>query len=137
MRTLRAFLKDHRRLAALFIAAALGLKALVPAGYMIGTGNKVLTVEICADTQGERVTRQIVIPQKGAHPLESQAEHGKTAGTCAFSVLAFASLAGADGALLAAALLFILILGFLPVEPVRLRPVSYQRPPLRGPPLPA
>jgi hypothetical protein len=52
MELLRAFFRDHRRLAALLVALALCVKALVPAGYMPGAHGKVLTVEICADASG-------------------------------------------------------------------------------------
>ena len=58
MYAFRAFLLHHRRFAALLVAAALCLKALVPAGYMVSSEARVLTVQICADTltdQGQDV----------------------------------------------------------------------------------
>ncbi len=48
-----------------------------------------------------------------------------------------ASLAGADALLLAAALAFILALGFAPATAPRPRRAVWLRPPLRGPPLTA
>lgn len=133
MHVLRAFLMRHRALAALIVAAALCIKALVPAGYMVGSNTRVLTVEICADAQGGTMTQQIVLPGNGK-PANGQGEHGKLDGTCAFSALSFASLSDADPALLALALLFILSLGFNPVTAPRPARIAHLRPPLRGPP---
>ena len=132
MQSLRAFLARHRALAALLFAAALCMKALVPAGYMIGNGDRVLTVEICADSQGGHVTKQIVLP--GGGKSGGQGEHGKSDGTCAFSALSFASLSAADPVLLALALIFIMALGFVPIAAPRAARQSHLRPPLRGPP---
>lgn len=133
MQLVRAFLERHRAFAALLIAAALCMKALVPAGYMIGQVDRVLTVEICADSQSGHLTKQIVIPGDGRSHGD-QSDHGKSDGTCAFTALAFAGLSAADPALLATALAFILLLGFARlVSPLRGRPAQL-RPPLRGPP---
>ena len=52
MDILRAFLSRHRAFAALVVAAALCMKALVPAGYMIGHDSVTLTVELCTDASG-------------------------------------------------------------------------------------
>lgn len=129
MRSLRAFSLAHRHLAALLLAAALAMKALVPAGYMVEGGPRVLTVSICADSIGERVVHQVVIPAKGGGEAERQAK-----GECAFSSLNAAALGGADLALLALALAFILALGFAPVTRPRPGGALRLRPPLRGPP---
>jgi hypothetical protein len=118
MGNLCAFLRDHRRAAALLLALTLVMKMLVPAGYMPGQGTKVLTVQVCADTLGKHVTTQIVIPQSGA-PSESHGDHGKGDGACPFSALA---------------LLFILALGFAPQAPPLRERAQHLRPPLRGPP---
>ena len=133
MQTLRAFFQAHRRLAVLLLAAALAMKALVPGGYMLGQQSRVLTIEICADTMGAKITRQIVVAHQGK-PGEAQTAQAKGDGTCAFSSLALASLGGADAALLAVALAFIIALGFTPTAQPRPRRGAYLRPPLRGPP---
>ena len=133
MQTLRAFFHARRRLAILLLAAALAMKVLVPAGYMPGQQSRVLTIEICADTMGAKITRQIVVPHAGK-PGEAQTASAKGSGVCAFSSLAMASLSGADPALLALALAFIIALGFTHAAQVQLRRVAYLRPPLRGPP---
>lgn len=133
---LRTLLLRHRALAILMVAAALCLKALVPAGYMLEAGHKVLTVAICQDSAGQSVTHQIVVPMKGS-PAGEAAKHAEAGKACAWSSLGMASLAGADALLLAAALAFILTLGFAPIAAPRPRRALWLRPPLRGPPLTA
>ncbi|MBC2666815.1 hypothetical protein H7F51_14955 [Novosphingobium flavum] len=132
MTLLRAFLRDHRKLASLVLAMALLMKALVPAGYMVESGSRVLAVAICADASGGHFTLQIVIPGK----TDGEARHDKAEGTCAFSALAMGALGGADPALLLIALAFILLLGLAPA-PARRKGPARLRPPLRGPPVPA
>jgi hypothetical protein len=132
MGTIRAFFRDHRRLTALAIALALAMKALVPGGYMLGVEGKVLTVHICADASGTSLTKQIVLPASG-----KTGDQAKAAGSCPYASLGMAGLAGADLALLALALAFVLALGFAAVPaPPAARP-AFLRPPLRGPPTPA
>lgn len=132
MGTFRAFLLRHRRLALLLVAATLCLKVLVPAGYMLGQGaGKVITVEVCADASGQHLTKQIVVPAKAGETAPAQI---KGDGSCPYSALSMAALSGADAALLALALAFILALGFLPAVPPRLARGAFVRPPLRGPP---
>jgi hypothetical protein len=130
---LRAFLRTNRRLALALVALALVIKALVPAGYMLGgpmgDGARILTIAICADATGGAVTKQIAVPADG------KSDHAKAAGTCAWGVLAMAALSGADVLLLAAALAFILALGLTPSRPVVRLQRSHLRPPLRGPPV--
>ncbi|RJT22722.1 DUF2946 domain-containing protein [Chakrabartia godavariana] len=133
MTSLRAFIRDNRKLATLLVGLALFMKALVPAGYMLGTEGRVLTVEICSDASGGHLTKQIVIPTDGKSH-EGQTDHAKADGTCPFASLAMGTVGGADPALLLVALAFILLLAFAPpVLPMRERP-DYLRPPLRGPP---
>lgn len=134
MQALRALTHRHRLLALLLVVLALAVKAAVPAGYMIGQHGAVLTVEICADASGGTVTKQIVIPQSGT-PADGKSAHDKAPATCPYAALGLASLAGADGMLLALALAFILALGFATAPPLPLRRISFLRPPLRGPPL--
>jgi hypothetical protein len=133
MQALRALTHRHRLLALLIVVLALAVKAAVPAGYMPALHGTVLTVEICADASGGTVTKQIVIPRSGA-PADSKSAHEK-APFCPYAALGFASLTGADIALLALALAFIMALGFATAPPVPLRRIEFLRPPLRGPPL--
>lgn len=129
---LRNFLGTHCRLAALLVALAIAMKALVPAGYMLAPQITVLTVTICADAQGKRITHDIAVPKKAGHG-DGSGEQDK--GACSWSSLAMASLGAAGPELLALALAFILALGFLPSAPPAPRIVSWLRPPLRAPPL--
>ena len=133
MSFVRALIHDHRRLALLLILCALLAKALVPSGYMLGSGSTTLTVELCADGLDAKVSKQIEIPMQGGSHSNS-GDQGKAEGSCAFSSLAMAGMAGADGLQLALALAFILVLGFAPVTLPRTTRVSHLRPPLRGPP---
>jgi hypothetical protein len=129
MNALRTFLRNHRRLSALIVALALAMKVLVPVGYMIGQQGKVLTVGICADASGAKMTRQIVLPQTGhAH------EHAKADTTCPYAALGMATLSGVDPVLRVLGLGYILALAFAPVRPVLPTEPLFLRPPLRGPP---
>lgn len=134
MHALRAFFLSHHLLAFGLVLAALGMKMLVPAGMMIGHDSQVLTVQICADGIGQTLTKQISIPMK-SDSGDSAAKAAKS--DCAFSALGMSATAGADTALLAAALAFILMLGFAAVRPALAARVPYLRPPLRGPPVSA
>jgi len=133
MARLRTFLIHHRALAIWLVVLALAMKALVPAGYMIGSDTRTLTIEIC-DGQGHHQLGQIVVqqPAKAGH---SQNDHGKGDSTCPYGALGHAGLAGADPVLLAFALAFILALGFAPIKTRHVRRAHYLRPPLRGPPV--
>ncbi len=132
MTALRALIHDHRKLAMLLLALALCTKALMPAGYMLGSSSRQLTVEICSDGLGSHITKQIAIPMDGkSQPGQKQS---KTDSVCPYSSLSMASLAGADAPLLALALAFILALGFAAQAPAPRGRISHLRPPLRGPP---
>lgn len=133
MHRVRALIRTHRRLALLLVLCALLVKALVPAGYMIGGDTKLLTVQICDDGLGATMTRQIAIPMESG-PHDQQGGQSKADGSCAFSSLAMGGVAGTDAALLAVALAFILVLGFAPVTLPRAFRHPHLRPPLRGPP---
>ncbi|HEX9703583.1 MAG TPA: DUF2946 family protein [Rhodospirillales bacterium] len=134
MDKIRQFFKARPAVAVLLIALALAMKVLVPAGYMLSPSSKYLTVLVCSGTNMDPVT--INIPMA---PKEPGTGGHDTAGkdVCSFSALAHAGLAAADPVLLAAAILFILALGFLPVPPGLRAVPTRLRPPLRGPPLTA
>jgi hypothetical protein len=136
MTTWSRLLREHRRLAAILVALALCMKVLVPAGYMVGASAKLITVEICADASGGKLTRQLAIPMEDSTGGK-QSDHGKSDATCAWTALSQATHDGADAGLLVLAPVFILALGVLrqAAEPVRRS--CHIRPPSRGPPLPA
>lgn len=135
MASLPRLLRDHRRLAALLVALALSVKALVPAGFMLESQARVITVAICADASGGQLTRQMVLPQREGTG-GSQSDHGKADGTCAWTGLSATAASLADPLLLVLALAFILALGFLPQRAPPRAASHHIRPPLRGPPLP-
>lgn len=129
MQTLRAYLREHSRLALLLVVIALALKAVVPTGYMVGTQGKSLTILVCGDLSGEHLTTQITIPGTG------KAEHQTKGGeACPYASLSFASLEGGLPPFVVLAIAFLLLLGFAPVSLPRLAGPTYVRPPLRGPP---
>ncbi|MBA3055476.1 MAG: hypothetical protein FP826_11205 [Sphingomonadales bacterium] len=131
MTSVRAFLLNHRRFAALLIALALCMKVALPAGFMLGTGSMQLTIEIC-NSQGQPVLSQIAVPLDGKS-APGQAQH-KGSSDCPFSALSMATMAGADALLIGAALAFIIALGFAPVASAPLLRIPFLSPPLRGPP---
>jgi hypothetical protein len=134
MTSLRALILRNVQLSLALLALALAVKALVPAGYMISSmGDRFLTVTICSDASGTTKQMQIAIPGKqdtgGDHSdAASKATH------CAFSGLGHSALAGADPVLLAAALAFLLLVGFAPLRAPPARDITFLRPPPRGPP---
>ncbi len=140
MNRLRAFFRNHRVMAFAMIALALAMKALVPTGYMVGGDARVLTIRVCDGYVDSAPAHAIVIAAQGHDGANANGGHGEAGKAlhdqqaCPFSALAHAGLAGADPLLLAAALAYILLLGFAApgfVAPVRLVRL---RPPLRAPP---
>lgn len=127
MGRLRAYLREHYRLAMVLVALALVIKAVVPTGYMIGSQGKALTILVCGDVSGDHLTKQITVPGKA----ESQA---KTSETCPYASLSFASLDADLPVFVALAIAFLLLLGFAPVRIPKLASLTHIRPPLRGPP---
>lgn len=129
MSGLRLLLMRHRHLAALLLALALCLKAVVPVGYMVDATGATLTLRIC-DGQTVR-TVEVALPGKKA---DTDATRAQEASHCPYTALGLGGLGAADPLLLAAALVFILLLGFAPLAPPVLRPIPFASPPLRGPP---
>ena len=137
MGTLRAFLLTRRWLAFGLVVLALGVRALVPAGFMPGGERgqgRFLAITICADGSGTDHREQILIPVAGKTAPTKGESDAKGGGPCAFSALSLAALGGADAVLLAAALAFVLAIGMAHVPPLRLARIAGLRPPLRGPP---
>lgn len=114
MEALRTLVGDHRKLAGLILGLSLIMKALIPAGFMLGAEGKVLTVEICTGVAGEHLTKPVVLPIDGKSQ-GSKASHDRAGETCPFTGLAMSAVGGADANLLQAALLFIILRSFLPL----------------------
>ena len=134
MTALRCLVLRYRLLAMALMAAALCLRMIMPAGFMVTPEAKVLTVRICIDSLDHDGIAQIAVPMKGTAGKTGSAGNTVGKGECAFSSLSMASVAGADIALLALALAYILLLGFASIPAPHPRRTSRLRPPLRGPP---
>jgi hypothetical protein len=133
MQPLRALIASNRLAFALMLAFALAMKALVPAGFMVSSTARTLTLEICADASGQRLTKQVTIGQTAPHAADlAKADMAKK--PCTFAAHAAPLLSGADGWLLALALAFILALGYTPRRTPRFRRATYLLPPASGPP---
>lgn len=137
MTSLRALTRRNAQLTLVLLLLALGVRALVPAGFMVTpAGERFLTVTICSDATGVPKQMQIAIPGKP----DAGGDHAEAADKgqpCAFTGLGHAMLSGADPALLAAALAFILLIGLAPLPALPTRDILFLRPPLRGPPTPS
>lgn len=134
MHRLRALIREHRTLAIFLLVAAFSIKALFPAGFMVsGSQSGSITITICADSTGGVRTLQLALPAKSAGG-SGHSDAAKQGDHCAFSGLAKVAMGGADAVLLALAFFYILTLGLAPAPRLPLRPISYLRPPLRGPP---
>lgn len=133
MTALRSLALRHYLLAMVLVGAALCLRMVMPAGFMVAPDAKVLTIRVCVDSLDHDAVAQVAVPMKGTAGKSGAADKGE----CAFSSLGMAATGGADAVLLALALAFILALGFAPTPAPRPRRFSRLRPPLRGPPLSA
>lgn len=129
MTALRALLRARFHLALVLVMLALAMRLLVPAGMMPGTGERLLSVEICADASGLPKSQVLVIPGKPAPHEDNSAK-----GTCAFGSLAAPVLSAADPALLAIALAYILAIGLALAAPALPARFARFQPPTRGPP---
>lgn len=128
---LRRVILSHPRLAAALIALALAMKLVVPTGFMPVAGPGTMVVLVCTQMGPQRVT--IEVPGAPAQPDDT----AKADQPCMFAGLGQALLPGADPVQIAAALAFILTLGFAAVVLPSLSRLRGAWPPLRGPPLTA
>lgn len=136
MTPLRRLAQRYRMIAAALIGAALLVRALVPGGYMLMTGEdgRTLTLTLCTGMGPATMQMSMPMPGKPASPDRDAQKHDSP---CTYAGLSLAAMGGADPVQLVLALLFIFATAFAaitadaPVQRVRLRP------PLRGPPLPA
>ncbi len=90
MTRLRHWIDRHYRLAIFLCVLAIALRAIVPAGYMLGAQGKTITAYIC----GEGVmAKAVAIPMKpnllkSGIPANGEAAH--KAAPCAFAAMAWA-----------------------------------------------
>ena len=154
MTSFRHHLLRHRVLAAWLVAAALLMKAIVPAGYMASVSDGSLRIELCSgfgpqkpaaetsgtahmpgmDMTGMSHGAGVSDDTDRAHHGGGEEGHGQPESPCAFAGLSAPSLAGADPPLLATALAFILAVAFHAVRPQLFAAPAFLRPPSRGPP---
>lgn len=126
MSSVRALLRQYPALALLLLLWAIAIKAVVPAGYMVGTGT--ITMVLCDEGRGAAVTKAVPVPMKHL-PGDGADKSG-----CAFTALAMAMTGSAAPILLALAIAWAIVAGIAPVLPARPPRAPYLRPPLRGPP---
>lgn len=137
---MRQFFGTHARLALLLAACVLFARIVIPTGFMPMATPGGIVVQMCTgngamalvvDASGKEI---LVQDSDGSQNGNDGSGQKKGDGLCAFSGLGAPSLAGADAALLAVALLFVLTVGLRPLSPPLLHSVRRLRPPLRGPP---
>ena len=128
MYAIRALFRRHALLAAIIVALALGVRALVPTGYMTNASATGFTVTLCGGEQGQTV--HIALPTDPKH----QGDARKADSPCAFTGLGLATLGFTDPFLIAIAIAFIMAMGLrLSVAPSTQRSRAFL-PPTRGPP---
>ena len=132
MHALRRQFRTRPVLVLAILAAALLLRALIPAGTMLQTGNLTLSVTMCADATGGVRSLALEIPREPGNPGDG-AGHDASKGHCAFSVLTLGMLEGAAPFVLAA-LLAAFALALLPAAQIPLPRWYRATPPSRAPP---
>ena len=149
MTAIRRLLLDHRTLALWLALAALTVKLLVPAGFMVGIVDGRVGLQICSGfgpvaavpMSHHAMADTVVADHHGQAGHEGAghdgAEHAGAEMPCPFAALAHGAVAAADLVLLASAIAFVLALGFVPVARPVVRCGPFLRPPLRGPPIPS
>ncbi|TPG49334.1 DUF2946 family protein [Sphingomonas glacialis] len=124
----------QRNFAVLICAAALLLKLLVPAGYMVASDHGRLAIIICSGTMPSPMTMAMPGTHGDMTDPGAPKDHGKAEMPCAFAGLSAAMMAAVDPILLAGLVAFVMAIGLAgAVLPTRSDP-AYLRPPLRGPP---
>lgn len=133
MTRLRRLLFEHRLLCGWLIAAALLMKALVPAGFMPVASGNTLVLGFCSG-YGPQMMVAVPIPGK-ADRSGSDEQAQKHAMPCVFSGLSMPGLSGVDPVLLVLAIVFVVALAIRTATAIPTIARVYLRPPLRGPPL--
>ncbi|MFD1950750.1 DUF2946 family protein [Sphingomonas arantia] len=127
---LRSLILAHRHIAVLICMAALALKLIVPAGYMVASQNGRVTITLCSGVAPAAMPAM----HGDMADHEKPGDHGQTEMPCAFTALSAHALGGIDPIVLLAAIAFVMAAALRPVRtPVRAG-TPYLRPPQRGPP---
>jgi hypothetical protein len=123
----------QRSFAALLCAVTLMIKLVVPTGYMVGSEQGLVTIQVCSGVMSEPMA--MVMPgMHGDMPDHGKKDHGKAEIPCAFAGLSAASFGAIDPIQLVTLFLFILAVGTAPAASLAVARRSHLRPPLRGPP---
>lgn len=132
MHSFRRLVLSNRKFAGLLLALVLAMKLLMPAGFMPTVADGHIVITICS---GSGPTKMVMaIPGMEHDKSGGEGHRDNTATPCAFSGLSTPSLAAADPVLLAAAILFVMVLGLRNAAPPVITASPHLRPPLRGPP---
>lgn len=131
MFAVRRLLLEHRLLCGWLVAAALLMKAVLPAGFMPMQAGGTLVLGFCSGYGPQTIA--VTIPDRVDRT--SPDEH-RTPGEmpCAFAGLAMPGVAAVDPALLLLAIAFVLERAIRTAAPIPAIARVYLRPPLRGPP---
>ncbi|QBM75665.1 hypothetical protein E2E30_07665 [Sphingomonas sp. AAP5] len=135
MAALRILFRAHRRLAGLLLALALLAKIIIPGGFMPVVTSDGLVLELCSGMERTQAPMAMAMPGMAGDHHDQKGD--KADSPCSFAGLTAPFIAGADPALLAIAVLFILALGRVAERRVVLPYRHALRPPLRGPPVAA
>jgi hypothetical protein len=126
----------QRYFAMLVCAAALLLKLLVPAGYMIGSEHNRATITFCSGVAPQAMTTAMPGMRGAMSDHDTPKDHGKAEMPCAFASLSTASLGATNPILLVTLIAFVMAVGLSPAVLPAITRRSNLRPPLRGPPAP-
>lgn len=114
--------------------AALALKLLVPAGYMVSSDHGRIAITICSGVAPQSMNMAMPGMHGDMADHGKSKEHGKAEMPCAFTSLSVQALGAIDPILLIVAIAFVLAMGLRFVARPTLAAPSHLRPPLRGPP---
>lgn len=124
----------QRHIAVLLCVAALLLKLLVPAGYMIGGEAGRVTIELCSGVASSSVAMAMPGMHGDMPGHGTSRDHGKAEMPCAFSGLSAVSLGAIDPLQLATLIAFVIATGLAGILlPAPFAP-AHLRPPSHGPP---
>lgn len=144
MTSLRRLLLTRPALALWLVVVALAVKALVPAGFMVGTVEGRTVLQMCSGFGPVTVMPAAHHAMAGhatgqhdpaGHGGHDRGDHVGADMPCPYAALTLGTLAAAAPLLLALALAFVLALGVAARALPPARILSYLRPPLRGPPV--
>nr|WP_315382831.1 hypothetical protein [uncultured Sphingomonas sp.] len=137
---LRRLLLEHRLLCGCLIAAALLMKAVLPAGFMPMQSGGTIVLGFCSGygpmpmATPTPMSMSLSMKEHRSSPDEHQP---KTEMPCAFGGLAMPGIAAVDPTLLALAIAFVVERAIRTATVLPTIARVYLRPPLRGPPLAA